>query len=111
MSFGEMDVLARPIQLRRLCSCCRDGGDGRTSEHGKQTTLKFLADSFDKCAKDIAATTPDPFEKMFDISWWVFTDIAHHRGQAEVYLRVKNITPPHYRFEGLKRRLNETRRI
>ncbi len=88
----------------------RDGGDwARTSEHGKQTTLKFLADSFDKCAKDIAATTPDPFEKMFDISdgrqasgleilWWVFTDIAHHRGQAEVYLRVKNIAPPHYRF-------------
>jgi len=61
------------------------------------------------CSADIAATTPDRFEKMFDISdgrqasgleilWWVFTDIAHHRGQAEVYLRVKNITPPHYRF-------------
>ena len=35
MSFGEMMFfLARQIQLRRVCSCCRDGGDGRTCEQG-----------------------------------------------------------------------------
>ena len=27
-----------------------------------------------------------------------FMDTAHHRGQAEVYLRVKNIKPPRYVF-------------
>ena len=32
--FRRNDVLARQIQLRRLCSCCRDGGDGRTCEQG-----------------------------------------------------------------------------
>jgi uncharacterized damage-inducible protein DinB len=30
--------------------------------------------------------------------WAAFTHTAHHRGQAEVYLRVKNIKPPGYRF-------------
>ena len=30
--------------------------------------------------------------------WFAFTMTAHHRGQAEVYLRVKNIKPPRYRF-------------
>jgi len=30
--------------------------------------------------------------------WYTFTHMAHHRGQAEVYLRVKNIKPPAWRF-------------
>ena len=109
MSFGEMMFWLAKSNSE---ACARVAGTGEMAVPGskdKQTTLKFLADSFDKCAKDIAAAPPERFEKMFDISagrqasgleilWWVFTDIAHHRGQAEVYLRVKNITPPHYRF-------------
>jgi uncharacterized damage-inducible protein DinB len=30
--------------------------------------------------------------------WYTFTHMAHHRGQAEVYLRVTNIKPPAWRF-------------
>ena len=30
--------------------------------------------------------------------WAAFTHTAHHRGQAEVYLRVKGVTPPQYGF-------------
>jgi len=33
-----------------------------------------------------------------EVLCWAFTDTAHHRGQAEVYLRVKNIKPPRYVF-------------
>jgi len=33
-----------------------------------------------------------------EVLLWAFTDTAHHRGQAEVYLRLKNIKPPGYRF-------------
>ena len=109
MSFGEMMFW---LAQSNSGACARVAGTAEMAEPAsmdKQTTLKFLTESFDKCAKDIAATTPDRFEKLFDISggrqasgleilWWVFTDIAHHRGQAEVYLRVKNIAPPHYRF-------------
>jgi uncharacterized damage-inducible protein DinB len=53
--------------------------------------------------------TPAQFNRMFDIGegrqatgievlCWAFTDTSHHRGQAEVYLRVKNIKPPRYVF-------------
>jgi uncharacterized damage-inducible protein DinB len=30
--------------------------------------------------------------------WAYFTHTAHHRGQAEVYLRVNGIKPPDYQF-------------
>jgi len=61
----------------------------------KQTAIKFLADSFDQCAKDFVIMPPERFDKLFDIPGgrqatgrevlrWAFTDTAHHRGQAEV---------------------------
>ncbi len=30
--------------------------------------------------------------------WAYFTHTAHHRGQAEVYLRLKGVKPPDYDF-------------
>ena len=53
--------------------------------------------------------TPAQFDRMLnviegrqatgiEVLCWAFTDTAHHRGQAEVYVRVKNIKPPQYRF-------------
>ena len=77
--------------------------------YDKKTVIKFLNDSFDWCAKQFAAMTPAQFDRMLNIGegrqatgievlCWAFTDTAHHRGQAEVYMRVKNIKPPHYRF-------------
>jgi uncharacterized damage-inducible protein DinB len=109
MSFGELmihiaqsnsEAFARVAGMKELAV---------PAGRDKQTAIKFLADSFDKCAKDFASMTPEQLDKMFDIPdgkqatglevlWWAFTDTAHHRGQAEVYLRVRNITPPHYRF-------------
>ncbi len=29
---------------------------------------------------------------------WSFTMTPHHRGQAEVYMRMENIKPPAFRF-------------
>ena len=75
----------------------------------KQTAIKFLTDSFDKCAKELDAMTSQQLDNLawkfqgrpvlaWEAMWWAFTMAAHHRGQAEVYLRVKNIKPPAYRF-------------
>jgi len=33
-----------------------------------------------------------------EVLCWAFTENAHNRGQAEVYMRVKNIKPPRYVF-------------
>ena len=75
----------------------------------KQTAIKLLTLAFDKCAHDIDAMPPEQWNKEVykfqgqpvlasEALWYTFTHMAHHRGQAEVYLRVKNIKPPAWRF-------------
>jgi uncharacterized damage-inducible protein DinB len=75
----------------------------------KQTAIKFLTISFDKCTKEIDAMPPEQWNKEVykfrgqpvlasEALLYAFTHTAHHRGQAEVYLRVKNIKPPAWRF-------------
>ena len=74
----------------------------------KETAVPFLKDTFAFCDKAIASMTPEQLDKVvgpanrkmtgFEWLWAYFTHTAHHRGQAEVYLRVKGIKPPDYRF-------------
>ena len=74
----------------------------------KEMTMQFLRDSFDFCEKVISGITPAKLDAMTgpeghqmsgrERLWAYFTHTAHHRGQAEVYLRVNNIKPPDYRF-------------
>jgi uncharacterized damage-inducible protein DinB len=73
----------------------------------KDAASKFLTETFDFCNKAVAAMTPEKMDAVvgrnrkmtgFEWLWAYFTHTAHHRGQAEVYLRVKGITPPTYTF-------------
>jgi hypothetical protein len=73
----------------------------------KELALQFLSDSFDYCNRAVAAMTPEKLDALvggnrkmtgFEWLWAYFTHTAHHRGQAEVYLRVKGIKPPDYVF-------------
>jgi len=81
----------------------------RPQDADKQTAIKVLTLSFDECAKNLQAMPPGQWEKEVyrfkgqpvtagETLWYTFTHMAHHRGQAEVYLRVKNIKPPAWRF-------------
>ena len=76
-------------------------------EIDKATALPFLAGAFAFCNKAIESMTPESLEKRpanagnltgFEWLWQYFTHTAHHRGQAEVYLRLKGIKPPEYVF-------------
>ena len=77
-------------------------------EVSKDDAVAFLKESFDFCNKAVAAMTPErldsiegpPARNMTGFEWLLayFTHTAHHRGQAEVYLRVKGIKPPDYEF-------------
>ncbi len=77
-------------------------------EVDKDTAVQFLRDSFDFCNQAVAAMTPNRMDTVvgppnrnltgFEWLWAYFTHTAHHRGQAEVYLRVKGIKPPDYKF-------------
>jgi uncharacterized damage-inducible protein DinB len=72
----------------------------------RDTAVEYLTMVFGFCNKAIdslawekldgkVGTTPlTGFERL----WSYFTHTAHHRGQAEVYLRVKGIKPPEYVF-------------
>ncbi len=74
----------------------------------KETTRKYLTESFDFCAGVLKGITAADLDKSYpgrpntppQSGWdWVlhaFIHTAHHRGYAEVYLREKGITPPRY---------------
>ena len=74
----------------------------------RETAILFLKDSFDFCDQAVAAMTPSRMDTVvgpparnltgFEWLWAYFTHTAHHRAQAEVYLRVKGIKPPDYKF-------------
>ncbi len=74
----------------------------------KDTATQFLKDSFAFCDQAVAAMTPERFDSVvgpparkmtgYEWLWAYFTHTAHHRGQAEVYLRAKGIKPPGYAF-------------
>lgn len=74
----------------------------------KAATMQFLRDSFAFCTQALSEITPDKLDAMTgpeghqlagrERLWAYFTHMAHHRGQAEVYLRVNGIKPPDYRF-------------
>lgn len=75
----------------------------------KQTAIKLLTISFDECAKQLEAMPAERWNKEVykfkgqpvvasEALWYTFTHTAHHRAHAEVYLRLKNIKPPAWRF-------------
>jgi uncharacterized damage-inducible protein DinB len=93
-------VLAAPIEAFAK--------DSAKVEVSKDAATSFVKDIFDFCGKAITempAANADkvvgpPNRNLTGIEWlWsYFTHTAHHRGQAEVYLRLKGIKPPAYTF-------------
>jgi hypothetical protein len=73
----------------------------------KEAAVKFLSDTFDFCNQAVASITPEKLDAVvggtrkmtgFEWLWSYFTHTAHHRGLADVYLRIMGITPPDYVF-------------
>ncbi len=119
MSFGQ--VMAH-IALADLGACANASGMPRpaipeklvawSKDTGKvdvdrDSAIQFLSETFEFCNKAIAGVSlekldakPNPARPMtgYEWLWSYFTHTAHHRGQAEVYLRVKGIKPPEYKF-------------
>ena len=74
----------------------------------KDAVVKFLGDSFDYCSAVISEISEEQLGKVHnspdgrlpgrDILLVLYIHVAHHRGQAEIYLRDKGIKPPAYRI-------------
>ncbi|MEO8596152.1 MAG: DinB family protein [Candidatus Solibacter sp.] len=120
MNFGQ---LMAHIGLANLSACTRASGMTRpnvpdkimawSKDSGKidvdrDLAIQFLTDTFAFCSKAVDSMTPEKLgasitagnQQMtgFEVLWSYFTHTAHHRGQAEVYMRVKGIKPPDYVF-------------
>jgi uncharacterized damage-inducible protein DinB len=74
----------------------------------KTTVVKFLGDSFQYCMGIIENLTeaqlstlhnsPDGRMPGREVLLAMYIHVAHHRGQAEIYLRDNGIKPPAYRI-------------
>ena len=74
----------------------------------KDDAIQFLKSAFSFCNQAVAGVTAERLDQVvgppnrnltgYEWLWSYFTHTAHHRGQAEVYLRVKGIKPPQYVF-------------
>ncbi len=74
----------------------------------KTAAMKDLAGSFDYCSKVFSGLDEAKLSQMhgsgkrsfssMDTMLGVMVHMAHHRGQAEVYLRLKGIKPPEYKW-------------
>ena len=97
--------LARPALPPTIAEWAKDT---QKVEVDKETAMSFMKTSFEFCNRSVAAMTPERLDTIqgpparnltgFEWLWGYFTHTAHHRGQAEVYLRVKGIKPPAYKF-------------
>ena len=96
--------MPRPPAPGDLATKLRD----EKSDVDRETALSYLTATFDFCNKAVDSMTPakldakvgPPNRQMtgFEWLWGYFTHTAHHRGQVEVYLRVKGVKPPDYVF-------------
>ncbi len=107
MSFGEQIV---HIGAANYSYCSRAAGTkspyAKPDKNDKATALKIVNESFAYCAETLGGVKD--FDKQMgpegkqigvrEIFLGAFAHMAHHRGQAEVYLRVKGLKPPAYKF-------------
>jgi uncharacterized damage-inducible protein DinB len=109
LSFGR---LMTHIGAQNSASCASATGTKALPEPtttDKETAIKYLTETFDQCGEAVDAMPPEQLNREVykfqgrpvlaaEALWYTFTHMAHHRGQAEVYLRMKNIKPPVWRF-------------
>ena len=108
MEFGELmsHIAATNYQF---CAGLKDvASPPLLNPTGKPEVLKFLSDSFDYCSGIITNLTdaqlarshnsPDGYLPGRDVLLALYIHVAHHRGQAEIYLRDNGIKPPGYRI-------------
>jgi len=110
-SFGEVMVhigQAQVFYVGRLSKTAVPDEMKAPKVAEKEAAQKYLAATFDYCDAALAALAPADLDKMFagrpntpSMSGWdlvlnSFIHTSHHRGYADVYLRMKGITPPTY---------------
>lgn len=93
----------------QFCAGLKDSDTPKLpSPAAKDDIVKTLSDSFDYCSGVISSlneeqlrnahNSPDGRLSGREVLLAMYIHVAHHRGQAEIYLRDKGIKPPPYRI-------------
>ena len=109
MSFADLMVHIADDNSTMCARVARTKALVKPAARDRQTVIQFMTESFDKCTREIDGLTPaqwvgeayrfqDQPVPAHEGLLYTFTHMAHHRGQAEVYLRLNNIKPPGWRF-------------
>ena len=110
MTFGEVMLHIASTNFA-FCAGLKDAtppADASPAATDKDAVVKYLGASFDYCAGIIprltdaqlsqAHNSPDGRLPGREVLLAMYIHVAHHRGQAEIYLRDKGIRPPSYRI-------------
>jgi uncharacterized damage-inducible protein DinB len=108
MTFGQLIAHIATTNYQ-FCAGLKDSDPPTLpSPTDKDAVVKFLSDSFDYCSAVIPNLTAEQLGKPHnspdgrllgrEILLAMYVHVAHHRGQAEIYLRDKGIKPPSYRI-------------
>ena len=110
MNFGELMMHIASTNFA-FCAGLQDSkppSDPSIAAVDKNAVVKFLSDSFEYCSGIIPKLTdtqmaqphnsPDGRLPGREVLLAMYIHVAHHRGQAEIYLRDKGIKPPPYRI-------------
>ena len=109
MTFGEL-MLHIASTNNAFCAGLKDTsapGGSVPAATDKDAVVKYLSDSFEYCAQVIPNLTSEQLGQYHnspdgrllgrEVLLAMYVHVAHHRGQAEIYLRDKGIKPPQYR--------------
>jgi uncharacterized damage-inducible protein DinB len=109
MNFGQL-MLHLATTNYQFCAGFKDSEPPAMkspADTDKVTIVKFLGDSFEYCTAVISNATEEQMSKTHsspdgrlsgrEVLLAMYVHVAHHRGQAEIYLRDKGIKPPSYR--------------
>jgi len=108
MDFGQLMSHIATTNYQ-FCAGLKDSqSPALPSPTDKDAVVKFLSDSFAYCTDVISNLTdaqltashdsPDGHLPGREVLLAMYVHVAHHRGQAEIYLRDKGIKPPSYRI-------------
>src|SRR5215467_3506292 len=108
MDFGQL-ISHIATTNYQFCAGLKDSTTPKLpSPSDKDAIVKFLSDSFEYCSNVISSLSEEQLRKTHsspdgqlpgrEVLLAMFIHVAHHRGQAEIYLRDKGIKPPPYRI-------------
>jgi uncharacterized damage-inducible protein DinB len=108
MNFGELMSHIATTNYQ-FCAGLKDSAPPAfPSAIDKDGIVKFLGDSFEYCSAVVRTLSNEQMDQIHsspdgrlpgrEVLLAMYIHVAHHRGQAEIYLRENGIKPPYYRI-------------